>query len=204
MAPAARLAIIVLVVAALGMLAYMAMVVRRRLVASGSQARLTGAMPTEAVSPAEMLELQQALGARLAEDARRLPEHEIELVRHALWTAMLLEAGADDNIDAAEIDFVTRFYGQVLPGQTVRHMVADAGHSVRSDRESALRDISKAASVSLSSKRHILQGAFLVTIANDVLEPSEARWLHEIAVALGLSAAEQTVLFQELPGILKR
>ena len=53
-----------------------------------------------------MLDKQRALLASdLLNDASKLPAHEIEVTRHALWMAMLLEAASDGSIDHREMRF---------------------------------------------------------------------------------------------------
>jgi Tellurite resistance protein TerB len=193
-----ELARIILSAAAIGALLLVALVFRRYWKNKNIQKRLPDAKRVGAVEKDRLLELRRTLGARLERDAARLPRHEVELTRHALWLAMLLEAGADDDIDDAEIDFVVKLYGEIVTNEPNQKFILDAGTRVLGDRNSALSEIAKAAGVGMQSKMHILQGAFLVSIANNVLEPAEANCLREIADALGLSADERALMFDEL------
>lgn len=193
-----ELADIILSVTFIVALLAIALIARRYLKNKSILKRLPDAKRVGALEQDRLLELRRTLGQRLERDAARLPKHEVELTRHALWLAMLLEAGADDDIDAKETDFVAKLYGEIVSNEPNRRFIRDAGARVLSDRNSALSEIAKASGVSMQSKVHILQGAFLVSIANNVLEPSEANWLREISDALGIIADDRALLFDEL------
>ena len=180
-----------LVVAILVVLA----VATRRRRGSGTDMNLLPEAREVQVRPARLTALRRVLGAELASADGRMPPHEKEIVRHALWMAMLLEAGADNVIDEAEIAFVSKLYGEIVTREPAREQIAEAGDSVLADRDSALREVAKAARVTADSKRIILMGAFLVSVANDALEPSEAVWLNAIADALNVPQADRAGIF---------
>lgn len=198
MSPPVETAIVILSAIAIGALLAIAAFVRRRMSKNRIRASLPGAKSVGALEQDHLLELRRTLGTRLSRDAARLPRHEVELTQHALWLAMLLEAGADDGIDASEIDFVAKLYGEIVSNEPRRYQVFEAGDQVLRNRNLALFEIAKASDVSMQSKMHILQGAFLVSVANNVFEPAEANWLREIADALAIGADEQALMFDEL------
>ena len=146
----------------------------------------------------DLFRLRRNLADQLATHAGEVSKHEIELTRHALWYAMLLEAGADDEIDSAEIDFVKKMYGELITNEPSRNMVLEASENAMQSRSSALSEIRRAAAVGWRSKTLILQGAFLVGIANKVLEPTEAKYLHEIADALAIGRRERKLFFDHV------
>ena len=49
-----------------------------------------------------------------------------------------------------------------------------------------------------SRSNNILWGAFLVSISNYAMEPSEAKWLVEIADALAMNTQDRDVTFKAL------
>lgn len=150
------------------------------------------------VSPKKIAELGKKLAARLARDASRVPKHELEITRHALWMAMLLEAGADDDIDDREVKFVSTLYGRLIANEPGHSHITDAGDRIQEDRKGALAEIAKAKNVSLQSKQQILWGAFLVSISNYAMEPSEAKWLVEIADALAMNTQDRDATFKAM------
>lgn len=148
------------------------------------------------VSPAKIAALGKKLASRLAEDSGRVTKHELEITRHALWMAMLLEAGADDDIDDREVEFVSTLYGRLIATEPRHGHIADAGDEILGNRQGAFAEIAKAKDVSLRSKQHILWGAFLVSISNYAMEPSEAKCLNEIADALSLASKDRETTFK--------
>lgn len=148
------------------------------------------------ISPSRIADLGRKLASRLAEDAGRVTKHEFEITRHALWMAMLLEAGADDDIDDREVEFVSTLYGRLIAKKPGEVHIADAGDEILGNRQGALTEIAKAKDVSLASKQHIVWGAFLVSISNYAMEPSEAKCLNEIADALSLGSQDREATFQ--------
>lgn len=165
---------------------------------SGQRQRQLEELELSGVSPKKIAELGKKLAARLAKDANRVPKHELEITRHALWMAMLLEAGADDDIDDREVKFVSTLYGRLIANEPGHTHITDAGDKIQQDRKGALAEIAKAKNVSLQSKQNILWGAFLVSISNYAMEPSEAKWLVGIADALAMNAQDRDITFKAL------
>ncbi len=165
---------------------------------SGQRQRQLEELELSGVSPKKIAELGKKLAARLAKDANRVPKHELEITRHALWMAMLLEAGADDDIDGREVKFVSTLYGRLIANEPGHTHITDAGDKIQQDRKGALAEIAKAKNVSLQSKQNILWGAFLVSISNYAMEPSEAKWLVGIADALAMNAQDRDITFKAL------
>ncbi|MEM7461867.1 MAG: hypothetical protein AAF362_04225 [Pseudomonadota bacterium] len=165
---------------------------------SGQRQRQLEELELSGVSPKKIAELGKELAARLAKDAKRVPKHELEITRHALWMAMLLEAGADDDIDDREVKFVSTLYGRLIANEPGHSHITDAGDRIQEDRKGALAEIAKAKNVSLQSKQNILWGAFLVSISNYAMEPSEAKWLVEIADTLAMNAQERDATFKAM------
>ncbi|MGI9402709.1 MAG: hypothetical protein ACR2O0_15740 [Rhizobiaceae bacterium] len=147
------------------------------------------------IEPSKIVQLGKELASRLAEDAKKAPKHEVEITRHALWMAMLVEAGADDDIDEREVEFVSTLYGRLIAKQPGHSHIASAGDDILGNREGAFTEIAKARDVSLQSKQNILWGAFLVSISNYAMEPSEAKCLNEIADALSLGVDDRREIF---------
>ena len=148
------------------------------------------------------LEEQRAILAReLQNDASKLPAHEMEVTHHALWMAMLLEAASDGSIDRREIETVTGLFGQMTGTKLDYRPVVEAAEHLQTDPKSALADIGKAKGFSNASKKHILAGAFLVSVADRKLADSEANCLGDIADALAINPRDRKAIYQ---GITKR
>lgn len=142
-----------------------------------------------------LVERQQALTSNLLEGWSKLPAEEVEVSRHALWTAMLLEASSDGSIDHREMKFVSDLFGRMSGEEMNFRPVIHAAELVERDKKAALGEIAKARGVSETSKEHILAGAFLVTICDHALTEAETSCLGDIAKALGLSQRERKAMF---------
>lgn len=143
-------------------------------------------------------EKRDVLTARLLDDWAKIPEQELELTRHALWTAMLLEAASDGSIDHREMKFVADLFGQMAGNEMDFRPVIKAAELVQSDKKAALSKISKARMVSNASKQQILAGAFLVSVSDHALAAQETDCLVRIADALAISRRDRTVMLEEL------
>jgi uncharacterized membrane protein YebE (DUF533 family) len=155
----------------------------------------------EQVEPG-MLDKQRALlASELLNDASKLPAHEIEVTRHALWMAMLLEAASDGSIDPREMRIIADLFGQMTGNKLDYGQVIESAELVQSDQKSALAEISKASRISNASKEHILAGAFLVSVSDQTLEYCEVECLGDIADALAINQHERKVICE---GITKR
>ena len=73
---------------------------------------------------------------------------------------MLLEAGADDDIDDREVKFVSTLYGRLIANEPGHSHITDAGDRIQEDRKGALAEIAKAKNVSLQSKQQYFMGRF--------------------------------------------
>ncbi len=142
-----------------------------------------------------LVERQQALTSTLLEGWAKLPADEVEVSRHALWTAMLLEAASDGSIDHREMKFVADLFGRMSGEKMNFRPVIHAAELVERDKKSALGEIAKARGVSDASKEHILAGAFLVTICDHALTEGETACLGDIAGALGISQNDRKAIF---------
>ncbi|MGI9387598.1 MAG: TerB family tellurite resistance protein [Methyloligellaceae bacterium] len=148
-----------------------------------------------------LVQRQQALMGNLLEGWAKLPAEEVEVSRHAMWTAMLLEAASDGSIDHREMKFVADLFGQMAGKEMDFRPVIHAAELVERDKKAALGEIAKARGVSNESKEHILAGAFLVTVCDHALTEAETACLGDISGALGLSQGERKSVFK---GITER
>lgn len=131
----------------------------------------------------------------LLDDWEKLPEAEIEVTRHALWTAMLLEAASDGDIDHREMQFVADLFGRLAGSEMDFRPVIQAAELVHSDKRSALSEIAKARKVSDASKEQILAGAFLVSVSDHALSERETDCLGDIADALAIGRRDRKAMF---------
>jgi len=155
----------------------------------------------EQTQPEKLDEKRTLLASNLLDGWPEIPAHEIEVTRHALWTAMLLEAASDGSIDHREMRFVADLFGKMAGKEMDFRPVISAAELVQNDKKSALIEISKASKVSNASKEHILAGAFLVSVSDHALTDSETACLGNIADALAINQREREALFE---GITKR
>ena len=142
-----------------------------------------------------------ALASFLLDDWKKLPDGEIEVTRHALWTAMLLEAASDGNIDHREMQFVADLFGRMAGSEMDFRPVIQSAELVHNDKRSALSEIAKAREVSDASKAQILAGAFLVSVSDHTLSERETDCLGDIADALAIGRRDRKAMFA---GITKR
>ena len=150
----------------------------------------------------EMLDEKRALlASNLLDGWSEIPADEIEVTRHALWTAMLLEAASDGSIDHREMRFVADLFGQMAGNEIDFRPVIKAAELVQNDKKTALNEISKASRVGKASKEHILAGAFLVSVSDHALTESETACLGNISDALAINQRERKAIFE---GITKR
>lgn len=157
-----------------------------------------GAIHTDA-----FLRQRALLGGDLIRDAETLPDHEREIVNHALWHAMLLEAASDGSIDVREVRFVVDFFGKLSGHSISMEDAVEAARRIAGQPQSALKEIAKARHTSQASREHVLEGAFLVSLADGELIQSEADRLGDIADALAFNLTERQVIYQELTNRLE-
>ena len=155
----------------------------------------------EQTQPEMIDEKRRLLASNLLDGWSKVPTDEVEVTRHALWTAMLLEAASDGSIDHREMRFVADLFGQMGGKEIDFRPVIKAAELVQSDKKTALSEISKASKVSNASKEHILAGAFLVSVSDHALIESEIDCLGNIAGALAINQRERKAIFE---GITKR
>ena len=164
--------------------------------------RIAKALPDKASieqAQPEMLDEKRALlAANLLDGWSEIPADEMEVTRHALWTAMLLEAASDGSIDHREMRFVADLFGQMAGNEIDFRPVIKAAELVQNDKKTALNDISKAGRVSKASKEHILAGAFLVSVSDHALTESETACLGDIASALSISQRDRKAIFEDI------
>lgn len=164
--------------------------------------RIAKALPDKASiqqAQPEMLDEKRALlAANLLDGWSEIPADEIEVTRHALWTAMLLEAASDGSIDHREMRFVADLFGQMAGNEIDFRPVIKAAELVQNDKKTALNDISKASRVSKASKEHILAGAFLVSVSDHALTESETACLGDIANALSINQRDRKAIFEDI------
>lgn len=146
-------------------------------------------------------EKRSALAAQLLENWSALPEQEKETTREAVWTAMLLEAASDGNIDRREMTFVADLFGQIAGDEMDFRPVIKAAEQVHSDKKAALEKIGKAKAVSNASKEQILASAFLVSVSDHSLSEAETDCLGDIAAALAINRRDRKAMMQ---GITRR
>lgn len=167
--------------------------------------RLAKALPDpssiEQAQPEMIDEKRVLLASNLLDGWSKVPADEVEVMRKALWTAMLLEAASDGSIDHREMMFVADLFGQISGDKIDFKPVIKAAELVESDQKSALRDISRASGVSFDSKKHILAGAFMVSVSDHALTESETHCLGAIADALKINKRERKTIFE---GITKQ
>ena len=164
--------------------------------------KVAKALPTpRSVDQAKSVTLDEKrdrLASGLLDDWQKLPQHEIELTRHALWMAMLLEAVSDGSIDRREMNFVADLFGKLAGNIVGARPVMEAAEQILGDQRSALSEISKASGISDLSKEYILAGAFLVSVSDHTLAESETDCLGDIADALAVSQRQRKAIFQSI------
>lgn len=144
---------------------------------------------------------RELLAGQLLAAWSELPEAEKGLTRDALWTAMLLEAASDGNIDNREMRFVANLFGKIVGDEMDFTPVIAAAEQVHSDKKGALSDISRAKGVSNASKEQILASAFLVSVSDHALSEAETDCLGDIAEALAINRRDGKAM---LKGITQR
>jgi len=150
----------------------------------------------EQAQPAIIDEKRGLLASNLLDGWSTVPADEIEVTRHALWTAMLLEAASDGSIDHREMRFVADLFGQLGGDKIDFRPVIKAAELVENDKKTALKEISRASRVSNASKKHILAGAFLVSVSDHALTESETHCLGTIADALKINKRDRKAIFE--------
>ena len=143
-------------------------------------------------------EKRAGMTARLLDDWAEIPGQEFDTARHALWTAMLLEAASDASIDHREMKFVADLFGRMAGEELDFRPIIKAAEMVESDKKTALAEISKAQTVSNSAKQQILAGAFLVSVSDHALTPHETDCLMRIADALAISKRDRKAMLEEI------
>ncbi|MEC9367174.1 MAG: TerB family tellurite resistance protein [Pseudomonadota bacterium] len=141
---------------------------------------------------------QSALTQRLLEDWKTVAEDEVELARHTLWTAMLLEAASDGSIDHREMKFVSELFGRMGGQQVDFRPVINAAELVHKDRRSALSEVAKAKRLGAVAKQQVLAGAFLVSVCDHSLSDHELACIMDIANALGISQRDRKIMLGEI------
>ena len=161
-------------------------------------------LATRGAIDAQAFSKQRAmLGKELIASAKELPEHEREIVHHALWHAMLLEAASDGSIDAREVRFVVDFFGELSGRAVASEAAIEAAERLAARPQAAIAEIAKAQGASYPSRQHILEAAFLVSLADGELIESEANRLGDISDVLGFSLAERQGIYTELTNRLE-
>lgn len=151
--------------------------------------------------PEAIDEKRSALAAQLLDNWSAVPEPEKEITRDAVWTAMLLEAASDGNIDHREMTFVADLFGRMAGDEMDFRPVINAAEQVHNDRKAALAEIAKAKAVSNPSKEQILASAFLVSVSDHSLSEAETDCLGDIAAALAINRRDRKTM---LRGITQR
>lgn len=156
------------------------------------------------VEPGVLNKQRALLASDLLGDASKLAAHEIELTRHALWMAMLLEAAPTGSIDPRKIRVVADLFGQMTGNKLDYGSIIESVELVQGDRKSALVEISKANRVSKASKEHILAGALLVSVSDRTLEDNELEVLGDIADALAINQHDRQAIYEDITKRLSR
>lgn len=164
-----------------------------------SEGLATGTMQADA-----FMRQRARVAANLLQDVERLPAHENEIVHHALWNAMLLEASSDGRIDPREARFIAHFFGHLTGQSLALKNVFEAAENAAHNPHEALTEIAKAKNASDASREHILAAAFLVTLSDGELIESEANRLGDIADALGFDWSERQAVYTEMMNRLKK
>lgn len=151
--------------------------------------------------PEAIDEKRSALAEQLLDDWSTVPEQEKETTRNAIWTAMLLEAASDGNIDHREMTFVADLFGRMAGDEMDFRPVISAAEQVHNDRKAALAEIAKAKEVTNPSKEQILASAFLVSVSDHSLSEAETDCLGDIAAALAINRRDRKAMMQ---GIAQR
>lgn len=177
---------------------------RRWMKQGENQDALPRELASEGAIPRDALHAQRArLGSRLIRDAEQLPAHEREIVHHALWHAMLLEASADGSVDLREIRVITDLFGRMTGRGQSPESVAQSAEGISRRPQATLSEIAKARTASRRAREHILEGAFLLSLADGILIESEANRLGDIADALGFGLEERQFIFAEMANRLE-
>ncbi|MGD9867279.1 MAG: TerB family tellurite resistance protein [Hyphomicrobiales bacterium] len=164
--------------------------------------RVAAALPDAgalaAAGSSQIDERQAALKARLLQDWARIPEAEVELARHALWTAMLLEAASDGSVDHREMQFVADLFGRMSGTQVDFRPVIKAAEQAHGAKKAALAEIGKAKGLSNLAKQQVLAGAFLVSVCDHALTDHELDCLVKIADALHVGGRERKRMLEDI------
>lgn len=146
----------------------------------------------------EIEQRRAALKMRLLQDWATIPEAEVGLARHALWTAMLLEAASDGSIDHREMQFVADLFGSMSGAQMDFRPVIKAAEQVHGEKKAAMAEIGKAKGLSSLAKQQILAGAFLVSVCDHALTDHELDCLMRISDALNIGQRERKRMLTEI------
>lgn len=138
---------------------------------------------------------RSTLGSDLIRAATALPEEERDIVHHALWHAMLLEAASDGSVDPREIRFVAEFFASLSGRKLGADGALEAAGHIAANPRRTLREIAKARGASAGSRRCIVESAMLVSLADGDLIESEANRLGDIADALGFGIDERRAIY---------
>lgn len=141
---------------------------------------------------------REKLGGDLIRAAAALPAQDRDLTHHALWHAMLLEAGSDGAIDAREVRFIAEFFGRLSGRRLAADSAVEAADYIAANPQRALGEVAKARGASPASRRCIIESAMLVSLANGELVESEAARLGDIADALGLGLEERRAIYAQM------
>lgn len=138
------------------------------------------------------------LAADLLRAEKKFSLHEAEMVHHAMWNAMLLEAVSEGQIDHNKVRFVSVFFSQLSGHRLVPEAAAEAAETVLESPHNALTEIGRARDTSWESREYILAGAILTSLADGVVVKSEANRLGDIADALGMERGDRQIIYTEL------
>jgi tellurite resistance protein len=164
--------------------------------------RVAQALPSpgtiERSKPEIVNERREALKSRLLREWLKLPQNELAAARQALWTATLLQAASDGDIDHREMSFVADLFGELSGEKMDFRPVIKAAELVHANKKSALSDISNAKKISNSAKEQILAGAFLVSISDHSLSEVETNCLRQIADALAINRRDRKLMLERI------
>lgn len=143
-------------------------------------------------------EKRDRLAAQLVEDWPKLLPNERDVVRRALWQAMILVTASDGSIDMRETRFVSDLFSRIIRAETETELTMEAAERVQRHPKAALADIARASGASAAAKEFILAGAFLVSVSDHALAEVEADCLGDIATALAVSERERKTMFRRM------
>lgn len=183
---------------------WLSVVLRKNIRHGGNRGALPGELSEKgSLAGNEFASRRARLGKDLIQAATALPTEERDRIHHALWHAMLLEAGADGSVDPREVRFVAEFFGRLSGRKLPVDSAVEAAGEIAAHPQRALSEIAKARNAAEPSRRCVLESAMLVSLTDGEMIESEANRLGDIADALGFGLEERRAIYSGMTNRLR-